>query len=64
MTRQLDYKAKWYGRTFVQLDRWFPGSKTCSQCRHKVEQLPLKIREWDCPKCDAHHDREVNALAP
>ena len=61
MTRQLDYKARWYGRTFVQLDRWFPGSKTCSKCGHKVESLPLKIREWDCPKCKAHHDRDVNA---
>ena len=61
MTRQLDYKARWYGRTFVQLDRWFPGSKTCSKCGHKVDSLPLKIREWDCPKCKAHHDRDVNA---
>lgn len=61
MTRQLDYKARWYGRSFVQLDRWFPGSKTCSQCGHKVDLLPLKVREWDCPKCKAHHDRDVNA---
>ena len=61
MTRQLDYKARWYGRTFVQLERWFPGSKTCSKCGHKVDSLPLKIRQWDCPKCKAHYDRDVNA---
>jgi putative transposase len=61
VTRQLAYKALWYGRTFVQLDRWFPGSKTCSSCGHIVEKLPLQVREWDCPKCDAHHDRDVNA---
>jgi putative transposase len=61
MMRQLDYKARWYGRSFVQLDRWFPGSKTCSNCGHKVDALPLKVREWDCPKCRAHHDRDVNA---
>ena len=61
MTRQLAYKARWYGRTFVQLDRWFPGSKTCSHCGHKVNALPLKVREWDCPKCKTHHDRDVNA---
>ena len=61
LTRQLDYKARWYGRAFVQLERWFPGSKTCSKCGHKVDSLPLKIREWDCPKCKAHHDRDVNA---
>ena len=61
LTRQLAYKALWYGRNFVQLDRWFPGSKTCSECGHIVEKLPLNIREWDCPKCDAHHDRDENA---
>lgn len=61
LTRQLDYKSRWYGRTFVQLDRWFPGSKTCCKCGHKVDSLPLNIREWDCPKCSAHHDRDVNA---
>jgi putative transposase len=61
LTRQLAYKAAWYGRNFVQLDRWFLGSKTCSKCGHIVDQLPLNIREWDCPKCDAHHDRDVNA---
>ena len=61
LTRQLAYKASWYGRNFVQLERWFPGSKTCSKCGHKVDSLPLNIREWDCPKCSAHHDRDVNA---
>jgi len=61
IVRQLAYKALWYGRNFVQLDRWFPGSKTCSNCGHKVDSLPLNMREWDCPKCDAHHDRDVNA---
>lgn len=59
--RQLAYKALWYGRNFVQLDRWFPGSKLCSSCGHKVDSLPLHIREWDCPSCSAHHDRDVNA---
>jgi putative transposase len=61
LTRQLAYKASWYGRNFIQLDRWFPGSKMCSDCGHKVDSLPLNIRGWDCPKCDAHHDRDVNA---
>ncbi|MDP8964981.1 MAG: transposase [Cyanobacteriota bacterium] len=61
LTRQLAYKALWYGRNFVQLDRWFPGSKTCSECGHIVEKLPLNIREWDCPKCNTHHDRDENA---
>lgn len=61
LTRQLAYKALWYGRNFVQLDRWFPGSKTCSTCQYVVDSLPLNIRQWDCPKCNAHHERDANA---
>jgi putative transposase len=61
MVRQLDYKAKWYGRTLVKIDRWFPSSKRCGNCGHIVEKLPLNAREWDCPNCGAHHDRDINA---
>ncbi|MEB3178837.1 MAG: RNA-guided endonuclease TnpB family protein [Nostocaceae cyanobacterium] len=59
--RQLEYKTKWYGRTLVKIDRWFPSSKRCGNCGHIVERLPLSIREWDCPNCGTHHDRDVNA---
>jgi putative transposase len=61
LVRQLEYKCAWYGRTFVKIDRWFPSSKRCGHCGHIVEKLPLHIREWDCPKCGTHHDRDVNA---
>ncbi|MCH9055822.1 transposase [Synechococcus sp. PCC 6716] len=61
MVRQLEYKAQWYGRTLIKLDRWFPSSKRCGNCGHIVERLPLNIREWDCPNCGAHHDRDMNA---
>ncbi len=61
LVRQLEYKCGWYGRTFVKIDRWFPSSKRCVQCGHIVEQLPLNIREWECPKCGTHHDGDVNA---
>ncbi|NJM56322.1 MAG: IS200/IS605 family element transposase accessory protein TnpB [Synechococcales cyanobacterium RU_4_20] len=61
LVRQLEYKCDWYGRTLVKIDRWFPSSKRCSNCGHIVEKLPLNIREWDCPKCSAHHDRDINA---
>lgn len=61
LVRQLDYKCKWYGRTLVKIDRWFPSSKRCGACGYIVESLPLDIREWDCPKCRAHHDRDINA---
>jgi putative transposase len=61
LVRQLEYKSDWYGRTFIKIDRWFPSSKRCRHCGHVVEKLPLNIREWDCPKCGAHHDRDINA---
>lgn len=59
--RQLGYKAKWYGRTLVKIDRWFPSSKRCGNCGHIVDKLPLNVREWDCPNCGTHHDRDINA---
>jgi putative transposase len=61
LVRQLEYKCHWYGRNFVKIDRWFPSSKRCGNCGHIVDMLPLHLREWDCPKCDSHHDRDVNA---
>jgi putative transposase len=61
LVRQLEYKCQWYGRELVKIDQWFPSSKRCGRCGHIVEQLPLSIREWDCPECGAHHDRDINA---
>jgi putative transposase len=60
LRRQLEYKAAWYGRTVVAIDRWYPSSKTCSTCGRIVESLPLNVREWTC-QCGATHDRDVNA---
>lgn len=59
--RQLEYKARWYGRTLIGIDRWYPSSKRCSDCGHTVSKLPLSVREWECPACGAIHDRDVNA---
>ena len=61
LVKQLEYKCDWYDRTLIKIDRWFPSSKRCFDCRHIVEKFPLNIREWDSPKCRAHHDRDVNA---
>jgi len=61
ITRQLAYKCRWYGRTYIEIDRWFPSSKRCSNCGYIVEKLPLSIREWCCPNCGEHHDRDINA---
>jgi putative transposase len=61
LVRQLTYKAAWYGRNLVRIDRWFPSSKCCGNCGHIVDKLPLNIREWTCSSCGAVHDRDVNA---
>ena len=59
--RQLEYKAQWYGRNLIKIDRWFPSSKICSCCSYVLESLDLEVREWICPNCGTHHDRDVNA---
>jgi putative transposase len=59
--RQLTYKAAWYGRTLIGIDRWYPSSKRCSGCGHTVGKMPLSVRAWTCPECGALHDRDVNA---
>ncbi|WP_321789838.1 RNA-guided endonuclease TnpB family protein [Burkholderia pyrrocinia] len=59
--RQLTYKAAWYGRTLIGIDRWYPSSKRCSDCGHTVASMPLKVRAWACPACGANHDRDTNA---
>jgi len=59
--RQVEYKAKWYGRTIVKIDRWYPSSKTCSACGHILDCLTLDVREWACPDCGVCHDRDINA---
>ncbi|QHV01874.1 RNA-guided endonuclease InsQ/TnpB family protein [Synechocystis sp. CACIAM 05] len=59
--RQLDYKCRWYGRNLVKIDRWFPSSQRCSSCGHIIDKMPLNIRDWQCPSCGTHHDRDINA---
>ena len=59
--RQLEYKSAWYGRVFHKIDRWYPSSKTCNCCGHKMDTMTLDIREWTCPNCGTHHDRDLNA---
>jgi putative transposase len=59
--RMLEYKCDRYGKTLKRIDRFYPSSKRCSACGHILEKLPLSVREWDCPECKAHHDRDENA---
>ncbi|WP_298909222.1 IS200/IS605 family element RNA-guided endonuclease TnpB [uncultured Psychrobacter sp.] len=62
-TTMLAYKAQWYGKTLVKIDRWYPSSKTCSGCNHLLTkaELPLSLRSWDCPSCLQTNDRDINA---
>ena len=58
---KLAYKAQWYGRTFVQVDRFYPSSRLCHDCGYKYDGLRLSEREWVCESCGVLHDRDVNA---
>ncbi len=60
-TRQLEYKAEWYGRTLIKIDKWYPSSKRCHCCGHVLDSLSLDERFWMCPECKAFHDRDINA---
>ena len=60
-TRQLEYKAKWYGRTLIKIDKWYPSSKRCHCCGHVLDSLSLDERFWLCPECKTFHDRDINA---
>src|SRR5437588_6349611 len=59
--RQLEYKAEWYGRILVKIDKWYPSSKRCFDCGHILDSLTLDIRMWTCPECGVVHDRDINA---
>ncbi len=57
----LSYKAKWYGKNILQVNRFFASSKICSCCGEKQDKLPLSVRFWTCNHCKTEHDRDINA---
>ncbi len=59
--RKLEYKARWYGKDVVKVNTYFPSSKLCSSCGHHNGKKALHIRTWECLKCNATHDRDINA---
>ena len=61
--RQLLYKGDAAGRAILEVSQWFPSSRTCSHCRHVIDELRLDERQWRCPKCGTHHDRDINAAS-
>lgn len=61
LENKLEYKAKWYGKEIIKIDRLYPSSQICSVCGHRDSKKTLDIREWSCPICHTHHDRDINA---
>lgn len=57
----LKYKAEWYGKNILEIGRFDPSSKMCSNCGNIKKDLTLKIRSWTCDKCKEEHDRDINA---
>lgn len=57
----LNYKLERSGGKLVEINRWFPSSKLCSNCHYQITELPLDVRTWTCPSCGTHHDRDGNA---
>lgn len=61
LINKLKYKAKWYGKEIIKIDRWYPSSQLCSVCGENTGKKDLSIREWTCPSCHTTHDRDINA---
>ena len=60
LVEKIRYKSQWHQKEFIQVDRWFPSSKICHHCGHYNKDLEYE-KEWTCPKCGKHHDRDINA---
>ena len=58
---KLEYKAKWYGKEIIKIDRLYPSSQICSVCGNHDGKKALDIIEWTCPVCHTHHNRDINA---
>ena len=61
LVSMLKYKAAWHNRQILEVGRYYPSSKLCSCCGHRMKYMGLEIREWICPVCNEHHYRDINA---
>ena len=61
LVSMLKYKVAWHNRQIIEIGRYYPSSKICSCCGHKMNYMGLEVREWICPVCNEHHDRDINA---
>ena len=57
----IKYKAQWYGKKFIQIDKFYPSTKKCNKCGYKNNNITLDIRQWTCPNCGTQHQRDENA---
>lgn len=61
LVSMLKYKAAWHNRRIIEIGRFFPSSKLCSYCGHRMQYMGLEVRNWTCPVCHSEHDRDINA---
>ena len=61
LVQMIKYKSKWYAKTFIQINRFYPSSQICSECGYQKHDLTIDIREWTCPSCKTKHNRDINA---
>lgn len=61
LVSMLKYKATWHNRQIIEIGRFYPSSKLCSNCGHRMQYMGLEIRNWTCPNCSTKHDRDINA---
>lgn len=61
LTKMIQYKANLNNKTFIQVPAWYPSTKLCNKCGFKNYNITINVRQWTCPRCHNHNDRDINA---